>query len=232
MSFARHNRGRSLYGHTDIASVREKELLSQNQLLREKNKRLSDAILTLVDHIENKLPQLESPTAFKTSEVPKNGYSQPENIFQESEPKPRVPDVEIFESYPEPIEFAEPAPQMHFGKSAKCNSRSQSAEWAQQAPEYSVSPDLEPEEIDLLKSPIRTWPKEAKQVRETVDIVDLEPKINEGNEPEEVYEAATVTSSDIPNFDFEEEGPVVDIEVERRETLRAAMRRRVNRLRW
>jgi hypothetical protein len=238
MSFARPNRGRSLYGHADPASNRERELMAENNLLREKNKRLSDAILTLVDHIENKLPQLEQPKSngfsgkHQKQEDTREHEAQRRKSDTETPRKPSKPKVEIFESYEEPIEFAEPAPQMRFGRKAKGDTQTFSQEQQHSTPEYVVSPDLEPEEIDLLKSPTRMQPKSSKMKREKVDVVDLQPKKQDAPGNSEFYEASTVYSSEIPSFKFNEEEPVVDIDMKRRETLRAAMRRRVNRLRW
>ncbi|PHQ71347.1 MAG: hypothetical protein COB93_03375 [Sneathiella sp.] len=214
--------------------MRERELLAQNQSLREKNKRLSDAILTLVDHIENKLPRLESPTSFTSAQRTRKDRAAAEKIFQ-SDPElktPPAPEVEIFETYPEPIEFAEPAPQMHFGARKDCQAQSSRPEPAAPPPEYTVSPELAPEEIDLLKSPTRAWSRGAKSTRETAHVVDLKPRADAAVGSDEIYEAGDVSTSEIPSFEFEDEEPVIDIEFQRQESMRAAMRRRVNRLRW
>lgn len=231
MSFARHNPGRSLYGHTDTRSVREKELLTENNMLRTKNKRLSDAILTLVDHIETKLPYLEGPTNGKQEQSTlrdeasiEQGRAKKTSSFKKSRPQK----VEILETFEEPIEFAEPAPEMRFGNRQKCESKSTNKHTS----DYNVSPDLAPEEIDLLKSPTRDRFRGSTRARATVDVVDLEPGRKEAKESQDFYRAGSVYSSDIPTFDFQDEEPVIDIEFKRRETLRAAMRRRVNRLRW
>lgn len=231
MSFARHNPGRSLYGHTDVSSVRERELLAENNLLRDKNRRLSDAILTLVDHIETKLPSLEAPRS-----AAKKKSNKTERTFEEQKPFSKRPKyrgqrskkVEIFETYQEPIEFAEPAPEMQFSDNKKCSSKSK----ASKTSDYKVSPDLAPDEIDLLKSPTQKRFRGSNLRRETVDIVDLELEQDEAEEPSDFYKAGSVYSSDMPNFDFTDGEPVIDIEFKRKETLRAAMRRRVNRLRW
>ncbi|USG61822.1 hypothetical protein NBZ79_02395 [Sneathiella marina] len=231
MSFARHNPGRSLYGHTDISSVRERELLAENNLLRDKNRRLSDAILTLVDHIETKLPSLEAPKSVADEKPNKTERTfKDQRPFQE-EPKykkHKPKKVEILETFQEPIEFAEPAPEMQFSKRKKCSSKAE----ASKPSDYKVSPDLAPEEIDLLKSPTQERFRGSKLKRETVDVVDLEPGRDEATEHSDFYKAGSVYSSDVPNFDFSDDEPVIDIEFKRKETLRAAMRRRVNRLRW
>lgn len=65
-----------------------------------------------------------------------------------------------------------------------------------------------------------------------MDVVDLHPSMHPGQKTTERYEAGAAGSFDIPDFEFPEEEPVLDIDFERKETLRAAMRRRVNRLRW
>jgi len=231
MSFARHNPGRSLYGHTDVSSVRERELLTEINVLRDKNRRLSDAILTLVDHIETKLPSLEAPRS-----AAEEKSSKTERTFEEQKPFQRrskyreqgPKKVEIFETFREPIEFAEPAPEMQFSDNKKCSSKSK----ASKPSDYKVSPDLAPEEIDLLKSPTQERFRGSNLRRETVDVIDLEPEQDEAAEPSDFYKAGSVYSSDMPNFNFTDEEPIVDIEFKRKETLRAAMRRRVNRLRW
>lgn len=136
--------------------------------------------------------------------------------------------MEIFETFPEPIEFAEPAPEMRFSSNRKCASKSTPTN----SPDYKVSPDLAPEEIDLLKSPTQKRFRGSNFSRETVDVINLEPEQDEATEHPDFYKAGSVYSSDMPNFNFTEEEPVIDIEFKRKESLRAAMRRRVNRLRW
>ncbi|MBE7635350.1 hypothetical protein GUA87_00715 [Sneathiella sp. P13V-1] len=66
MNFA----GRKLKYKDDIAedlTPREKRLLAENQKLKKKNKRLSSAMLFLVDHIEAKLPFLNRATPAPTT---------------------------------------------------------------------------------------------------------------------------------------------------------------------
>jgi hypothetical protein len=231
MSFARHNPGRSLYGHTDTSSVREKELLAENKLLRAKNKRLSEAVLTLVDHIETKLPYLEGPksrnkrhsTGYSESSTEQHRYKKTGGFKNQHRHK-----VEVLETFEEPIEFAEPAPEMRFGKRRECESKPSK----RHSSEYKVSPDLAPDEIDLLKSPTKDRFSGTTRTRKKVDVVDLELGKKKAKETPDFYKAGSVYSSEIPTFDFQDEEPVIDIEFKRRETLRAAMRRRVNRLRW
>lgn len=240
MSFARHNHGRSLFGHAKITSKREQELLAENNLLREKNKRLSDAILTLVDHIETKFPSLENHTV--ETATASQGTAEPEPATPNGTNGTKVnggserPRVEVFETYEEPIEFADPAPQMRFDQSSRFSSGNNMSPGHRtretKNPEYVVSPDLAPDEIDLLKSPTKERSEALRRQRETVDVVDLKPKSGTGVKNPPVYEESTVNPSNIPNFDFADETPAEDIELKRRETLRAAMRRRVNRLRW
>ncbi len=240
MSFARHNHGRSLFGHAKLASEREQELLAENNLLREKNKRLSDAILTLVDHIETKFPSLEnhsSPTAepIKDTEDHKSTKPNGSNGTKLNGNSGR-PKVEVFETFEEPIEFADPAPQMRFDRSSRFssghNAPSGRQEREKSKEEYFVSPDLAPEEIDLLKSPTKERSEALRRQRETVEVVDLKPKQGADTDNAPVYEEAAVKPTNIPNFTFKDDEPAEDIELKRRETLRAAMRRRVNRLRW
>ncbi|MEH6524584.1 MAG: hypothetical protein V7723_00815 [Sneathiella sp.] len=205
--------------------------MAENNLLRDKNRRLSDAILTLVDHIETKLPSLEAPRSAAREKPNKS-----EHTFEKQKPFSRKPKhkehkpktVEILETFQEPIEFAEPAPEMQFSNNQKCASKSE----ASKSSEYKVSPELAPEEIDLLKSPTQDRFRSSGFDRETVDVIDLEPGQGAATEHPDFYKAGNVYSSDIPNFDFTEEEPIIDIEFKRKETLRAAMRRRVNRLRW
>ena len=241
MSFARHNRGRPLYSHTEIMSVREQQLLAENKHLREKNRRLSAATLMLLDRIETNLLLLENQTPiFEPSTKAAREPRAKKTTFRERPPRREYtapPKMEVYETYPEPIEFAEPAPEMRFGPKSASKSQSSTKEGPAleekgKLNEFVISPDLEPEEIDLLKSPTREKSKRKPVRRETVDVVDLHAKRKPARDAAEVFVAGEASPSEIPEFEFPEDEPVIDIEFERKETLRAAMRRRVNRLRW
>ena len=144
--------------------------------------------------------------------------------------------MEVYETFEEPIEFGEPAPQMRFGKKASHQQDRPEPAAAHRnvdtSSEYFISPELAPEEIDILKSPTKDRPRTKPIKRETVDVVDLHPANEDQTEAEELYEAGEASESEIPAFEFPEEEEIIDIDFDRRETLRAAMRRRVNRLRW
>ncbi len=214
--------------------------MAENNLLREKNKRLSDAILTLVDHIETKFPSLENHSSGPTSQTDTEAEQEPVKPNGTNGKKvnggSERSKVEVFETFEEPIEFAEPAPQMRFDRSNRFssghNASSSKRGRETEKQEYFVSPDLAPDEIDLLKSPTKERSEALRRQRETVEVVDLKPKSGSDTQSTPVYEESTVKPSNIPNFDFKDDEPVEDIELKRRETLRAAMRRRVNRLRW
>ena len=240
MSFAHHNRGRPLFSQTDIVSARERALLAENRQLRERNTRLKNAMLTLVERVETQLPYLkENTSTFERSKSAKSHQEKTtEQAFRERYQRYRSssPKMEVYETFEEPIEFGEPAPEMRFG--AKTSHRQKRPEPASSqkntdpSSEYFISPELAPEEIDILKSPTRDRPRAKPVKRETVDVVDLHPAKENEAEAAEWYEAGAASQSDIPAFEFPEEEDVIDIDFERRETLRAAMRRRVNRLRW
>ncbi|WP_373086302.1 hypothetical protein [Sneathiella sp.] len=213
--------------------------MTKNEQLRQKNKRLSDAVLTLVDRIETVLPTLkqtnqtfERRTGGSAETAARQAKAKRQSSRREYSPPPKM---EIFETFHEPIEFAEPAPEMHFGstskKDAPAKETSSRPKWEKTEEEYSISPDLAPEEIDLLKSPTRDKPRQKPARRETVEVVDLHPRESDP-EAGETYEAGASRPFEIPEFEFEDDEPVVDIKFDHRETLRAAMRRRVNRLRW
>lgn len=241
MSFARHNRGRPLFSQTDIVSARERALVAENRQLRERNERLKNAMLTLVERVEMQLPYLKENTAtFEQSKATNsNQQKSGEHAYRERSRRYRYsppPKMEIYETFEEPIEFGEPAPQMRF----RSNTTSRQEKPTARAPyktespsaDYFISPELAPEEIDILKSPTRKRPRKRPAQRETVDVVDLHPAIETGADKNEWYESGAASPSEIPAFEFPEEEEIIDIDFERRETLRAAMRRRVNRLRW
>ncbi|TNE38235.1 MAG: hypothetical protein EP348_05195 [Alphaproteobacteria bacterium] len=225
--------------------------MAENEQLRAKNKRLSEAVLALVDKIETNLPALQQTEGVFSSQraagydeaVTKTKKKRKKTKKKAREKAERMkftppPTMEVFETYKEPIEFAEPAPQMTFGRHTPQGSRRYRADMMPEVDseptEYFISPDLEPDEIDLLKSPTRT------RLQEKPDVVDLHPSRTEEFPPSqareterfEAKEMADEAPEDIPDFEFPDEEPVVDVEYERKETLRAAMRRRVNRLRW
>ncbi|MBO6825325.1 MAG: hypothetical protein JJ879_03925 [Sneathiella sp.] len=56
---------------------REKRLLAENNKLKKRNKRLSTAMLFLVDQVEARLPFLNGPTPAKTTKTPSNAPYQP-----------------------------------------------------------------------------------------------------------------------------------------------------------
>ncbi|MCF8467556.1 MAG: hypothetical protein K9G33_09165 [Sneathiella sp.] len=220
--------------------MREQQLLAENKHLREKNRRLSAATLMLVDRIESNLLFLENQTPiFESSDKTARESRAKKSAFKgrppQREHKPH-PKMEVYETYREPIEFAEPAPEMRFGPKNTSNSRpdkaSQAREEKAKLNEFAISPDLEPEEIDLLKSPTRERSRQRPVRRETVEVVDLHAERKPVGDAPEVFVAGEASASEIPEFEFPEDEPVIDIEFERKETLRAAMRRRVNRLRW
>jgi hypothetical protein len=241
MSFARHNRGRPLFSQTDVVSARERALLAENKQLRERNARLKDAMLTLVERVEMQLPYLnEEAATFEPSRSARAHHDKKtEQAFRERSRRYRYtppPKMEVYETFEEPIEFGEPAPEMHFGRKAS-NGQTHSepnvtAKNPEASADYFISPELAPEEIDILKSPTKDRPRTKPVKRETVDIVDLHPAKEDRTDAAEWYETGEASQLEIPAFEFPEEEEVIDIDFERRETLRAAMRRRVNRLRW
>ena len=242
MSFARHNRGRPLFSQTDLVSARERALLAENQQLRNRNKRLKDAMLTLVERVETQLPYLQTHTPL--FEKPQSKGREWQHRHEKTQYRSRThrqefsppPKMEIYETYHEPIEFGEPAPAMRFGAASTRKPQKKTAEPQRNskaaAADYRISPELAPEEIDILKSPTRDRPHSKPRARKTVDVVDLHPSDPGEQDTEAWYEAGDASSLDIPDFEFPEEEPILDIDLERKETLRAAMRRRVNRLRW
>ncbi|MDF2365700.1 hypothetical protein [Sneathiella sp.] len=241
MSFARHNRGRPLFSQSDIVSARERALLAENGQLRERNARLKNAMLTLVERVEMQLPYLKENTT--TFERAKNGSSNQhkssERGYRERSRRYRYsspPKMEIYESFEEPIEFGDPAPQMRFRANTPPRQEKPTASSPHRtentSSEYFISPELAPEEIDILKSPTRERPRKRPAQRETVDVVDLHPAKDSNADAAEWYETGPSSQSEVPAFEFPEEEEIIDIDFERRETLRAAMRRRVNRLRW
>lgn len=241
MSFARHNRGRPLFSQADIVSARERALLAENRQLRERNVRLKNAMLTLVERVETQLPYLKENTAtFEQSKTSNsNRESRSEQTYRERSRRYRYtppPKMEIYESFEEPIEFGEPAPEMRFGAKGSPRQEKPTASTSQTTVEassdYFISPELAQEEIDILKSPTRNRSRQRPTQRETVDVVDLHPAKENKADAAEWYEAGSSSQSEVPAFEFPEEEEVIDIDFERRETLRAAMRRRVNRLRW
>ncbi|MEX0583330.1 MAG: hypothetical protein WD185_06640 [Sneathiella sp.] len=242
MSFARHNRGRPLFSQADLVSARERALLAENRQLRNRNKRLKDAMLTLVERVETQLPYLEDriplfeqprSTGREWQQAREKDSYRKHSHHQEYSPPPKM---EIYETYHEPIEFGEPAPAMRFDAENTRRSENRATKSLRKSKaassDFRISPELAPEEIDILKSPTRDRPQQKPCQRKTVDVVDLHPSIHPGQETTERYEAGAAGSFDIPDFEFPEEEPVLDIDFERKETLRAAMRRRVNRLRW
>lgn len=241
MSFARHNRGRPLFSQADIVSARERALLAENKQLRERNLRLKNAMLTLVERIETQLPYLKENTAtFEQSRTSySNRESRNEQAYRERSQRYRYtppPKMEVYETFEEPIEFGEPAPEMRFGTKGSPRQDRTTASSSQATEDvdsdYFISPELAQEEIDILKSPTRNRTRQRPTQRETVDVVDLHPAKENDTEAAEWYEAGSASQSEIPAFEFPEEEDIIDIDFERRETLRAAMRRRVNRLRW
>lgn len=242
MSFARQNPGKPLFSQAQIVSARERVLLAENQNLRKRNKRLKEAMLTLVERIEMQLPHLKDAEASAARQKQDQSRERArDEAFRARSRRYRTspPKMEIFETFEEPIAFADPAPEMRLGEAAgaqQCRAK-QSASSAGAASasapgrDFHISPDLAPEEIDILKSPTRERMRSRPLYRETVEVVDLHLARNAGPGATEHYEAGEAAASDIPAFDFTEE-PVVDIDFERKESLRAAMRRRANRLRW
>lgn len=257
MSFARQNPGRPLFSQAQIVSARERALLAENQLLRNRNKRLKEAMLTLVERIEMQLPYLKeseaSASRAKAAEDAKprreedafrarektyrtRGHTSSraqDEAFRERARRYRrpTPKMEVYETFEEPITFGEPAPEMHLGSdTGAAHHHAGNAAYAA-ARDYHISPDLAPEEIDILKSPTHERIRRRPPSRETVEVVDLHPA-QHADAGAERYEPGEMLASDIPAFTFAEDEPVVDIEFERKESLRAAMRHRANRLRW
>ena len=108
MNFA----GRKLKYKDDIAedlTPREKRLLAENQKLKKKNKRLSSAMLFLVDHIEAKLPFLNRTTTTTPPVATKEPVKKEAKVTPLS-PK-KVPLAERVEkAQPKPIQKAPPPP--------------------------------------------------------------------------------------------------------------------------
>jgi len=241
MSFARHNRGRPLFSRNEIVSARERTLLSENRRLHERNKRLKDAMMTLVERVETQLPYLqEQSETFERANSSTNKQTRNrDKAYGERSRKYRYtppPKMEVYETFEEPIEFADPAPEMRFvkknGEKYTHPPHSPANEDVSDSSDFAISPELAPEEIDILKSPTMDRSYRNTFPQETVDVVDLHPTKHKECNAAEHYEESTSSQSEIVDFEFPEEEPVIDIDFERKESLRAAMRRRVNRLRW
>ncbi|GLQ05519.1 hypothetical protein [Sneathiella chinensis] len=241
-------------------SEREKSLIAENRKLRRKNKRLSQAMLYLVDQIEVKFNALNrayptpAPTAQEPAPAPiatpapapvKQAVPAPKPASRK--PRPKVSGTlwqpeKLIHSRPvrktPTPETAHPLeePEILMARGIVTPEPVQEAAPPAPAPSSAMThgPDLAPEEVSLLSSPREN--RKPLPLRDSAGhLVKREAKKTSAEEASNTYLSVSLASRPTPDIDIPEpprKTPPSDLPQPQESGHRAAMMRRVNRLRW
>ncbi len=250
------------YANTTDISAREKALLVENRKLKKKNKRLSTAMLYLVDQIETRLPIWSGKKTEKTAR-PAAKLVKPVATAPPVAQKKKIvgttwkPEKIDYTPGLSPSEQRRSEPlsmqQIFAGKKKakektveKVTPEIQNSPSRSPAPKPQIvahpviqpatnelSPDLAPEEVSLLAIPKKDTSKETPLPPSSETLVEREPKKTSAHEASSAYLAVSIASSPVPEAEEVEDSNDIESQVAlQNEMMREAMLRRVNRLRW
>ncbi len=220
VAFTLNNR-KGATNHSVTKTPREKQLEAEVTKLKTKNKRLGSAMLSLVNHIEKKLPFLATRTPVLVA--PPEDKTPPVT-------RPVKQHYESQETWKPAVLVQEKTGDVLLTKRANALNEKQATEIQSSETEAilfgNTPPKLEPHEIDILRSP--TQEKKTSKSEKSGDENDVprEAEKTSAQQAAEAYEAVAVVSTPVPEENILKNGVVDD------DPYRAAMRRRVNRLRW
>lgn len=227
---------------------REEQLLAENQSLKKKNKRLSTAMIYLVDQIEVRLP-LWSP---KPPVVAKKKIRPPEPKIIGEAKKPKkhlsIPEQNMINGRSAPLSLQQIFADKKRPTASKAPPLMQSA-LAQEAEIPKASPlvieaaqpeedvknelNLAPEEIFLLAAPTKEKAKDPQVLNSSENLVERVAKKISAQEASLAYLAVSVAASPVPDTKELDNGDVIESKASmQNKIMREAMLRRVNRLRW
>ncbi len=242
------------------ASDREKALLAENKKLRQRNKRLSTAMLYLVEQIEVRLPIL-------------NNWKNRKQVLPEEKPIPapairRIKKNVIGKTWkPEKLEdttslrrkstplsmqqlFADkkhtrPAETEIPSIASLASSMNEEKETSSHIDEAPIdvktggaaphTPDLAPDEMSILASPTKDKSRELTEMTPSELFVKQEQKKTSSEEASKTYMAVSMASSPVPKEEIlldDREDQIEQKLIQQNNMMREAMLRRVNRLRW
>ncbi|MBL4740373.1 MAG: hypothetical protein JKY12_05230 [Sneathiella sp.] len=227
-------------------SAREEKLLAENRSLKKKNKRLSTAMIYLVDQIEVRLPLwVPKPPVAEKKKTP---APEPKIIGEARKPRSQPP---LADPRPNKIQSQPLSLQRIFTdkKKTKASKTPFVSPPTQKAEPVQVSPviveiaepaevikndlSLEPEEIILLAAPTKENAKEPEILNSSENIVERVAKKTSLKEASLTYMAVSVAASPVPNTkELEDDDPTESKESMHNKIMKEAMLRRVNRLRW
>ncbi|WP_169543235.1 hypothetical protein [Sneathiella aquimaris] len=217
------------YSNVSELSDRERKLLAENKKLKRKNKRLSTAMLYLVDQIETRLPLFTAqkppkvlpkkepdpiPSPAKTR-LKRNVSSitwTPEKLDDSQRPQRRRTPLsmqQIFASKnseksltpPERADDRKTAESPLAKKTPLAEKQaSLAAKLKPEVPAETIqTPDLAPEEMSLLASPTKERPKDLTKIQPTEVFVKLEQKTVSALEASQSYRAVSIASAPVPD---------------------------------
>ncbi len=243
------------YSTTASISDREKALLAENKKLRQKNKRLSTAMLYLVDQIEIRLPfwnarkkketEAEKPIpAPAIKRVKKNVIGKvwkPEKLGPPGQMKKHSAPLSMHQLFAEKKNIRPETPKE---KPISVENLAEEPQIETVLPEQTVkvaetterpqTPELAPEEMNLLASPTKDKAKELTSMSPAELFIKPEQKKTSLQEASQTYMAVSMASSPVPSADeqLDDEEKIEQQLVQQNNMMREAMLRRVNRLRW
>jgi len=247
MNFAGKNL-KGFYSNAREISSREEELLAENRSLKKKNKRLSTAMVYLVDQIEVRLP-LWAPKP-PVVEKKKARKPEPKIIGEDRKPKIRTPlaDRNSKNLRSQPLSLQQIFSDKKKSIAAKTPldlplTPPQETELSQATPviveiveptdETKNGLSLAPEEISLLAAPTKENPKDPKILNSSENMVERVAKKTSLKEASLTYMAVSVAASPVPNTkEVEDDSPAASKASVQNKIMKEAMLRRVNRLRW
>jgi hypothetical protein len=267
-------------------TAREKRLLVENRKLKKKNKRLSFAMVTLVDNIETRLPLWNKATAVyrRSKEIqasrlvkkkdalakkatpppPKKVIGtawQPEKLeiidrtvnsatksigpismqklFADKKKDRDDADIpQLNEVVPFPVSEPVPAPEVvELVEPARIIVADEPVDVVIEAP--TITPALIAEEMDILAAPTRDKLEEGRGIPPEL-LTETEEQKTSAKDASLAYLAVSVASKPVPKTEQTDEALVIDHNDDKgnlrhsqeNDLMRAAMLRRVNRLRW
>lgn len=268
MNFA----GKKLNGYYSDASdisAREKVLLAENKKLKSKNKRLSTAMLYLVDQIEIRLPfwtsKKSKPTAPASVAAQPAPTPMPKPVKRKIVGKAWMPEkidytpgvpiatprrnrpLNIHEIFSKRNQEKAPALKTDTLKTPQSmkvdptEKEELEIELEQEAiqkktspqPSNGLSPDLAPEEVNLLAAPKKDNYREITERLSSEQLIEREEKKTSAKEASLTYLAVSMASSPVPEHkELNDENTIEHQVAVQSDIMREAMLRRVNRLRW
>lgn len=248
------------YANTPDISAREKVLLAENKKLKRKNKRLSTAMLYLVDQIEIKLPLWSG----KKTEQTTPAHPEPKLSVPVAPPRPAKKKIVGKAWTPEKIDHipgvasglanrSQPMSIQQIFSEKKIDRPSTSSVEATEEPKKQPpivanrsekieiaspvseehSPVLAPEEVSLLAAPKIDSDTSALKGPSSEQLVKRENKVTSAKEASLTYLAVSIASAPVPEAKDREIDDAIEHQVAvQNDIMREAMLRRANRLRW